>query len=99
MLLYPFFMFLLFSLCSCSNTDKDNGINNNDGKTNITPNTDNNNQLNSTNNITPTETLPKEEDSVSIGTRDNPLLSTPQSSMMVLVVPMVLVAPCMIRIR
>lgn len=68
-----FFMFLLFSLCSCSNTDKDNRINNNDGKTNITPNTDNNNQLNSTNNITPTETLPKEEDSVSIGTRDNPL--------------------------
>lgn len=68
-----FLMFLLFSLCSCSNTDKDNGINNNDGKTNITPNTDTNNQLDTTDNITPAETLPKEDDSVPIGTRDNPL--------------------------
>ena len=68
-----FLIFLLFSLCSCSNTDKDNGINNNDGEANITPDTDVNDKVDITNNNPPTETLPEDDNKVPIGTKDNPL--------------------------
>lgn len=68
-----FLIFLLFSLCSCSNTDKDNGINNNDGKTNIIPETDINNNVDTTDNTSPAETLPEDDNKVLIGTKDNPL--------------------------
>lgn len=67
-----FLIFLLFSLCSCSNTDKDNGINNN-GEVNIDPDTDINNNVNSTDNNTPAETLQEDANKVPIGTKDNPL--------------------------
>lgn len=68
-----FLIFLLFSLCSCSNTDKDNGFNNKDDETNISPDTNINNNVNTTDNLTPVEPLPKEENTTPIGTRDNPL--------------------------
>ena len=68
-----FLIFLLFSLCSCSNTDKENGLDNKNGETNITPDTDINNKVDTTDNIPPVEPLQGDDNKVPVGTRENPL--------------------------
>lgn len=68
-----FLIFLLFSLCSCSNADKENGLNNKDGTTNIITDPEINDETDTTNNTSPEGTLPNEDNSVPIGTSDNPL--------------------------
>lgn len=68
-----FLIFLLFSLCSCSNTDKDNGINNNDGEANIIPDTNINGTVDIIDNNSSTEIPLDDDNKVPVGTRENPL--------------------------
>ena len=61
---------LLFSLCSCSNSDKKNNVTNNSNNTNLNSDALNNKDENSSSG---TDTEPLPDESVPIGTRNNPL--------------------------